>query len=336
MILNGRCKVSRHLDLPKINRSARQFNTTGLTQPVVQVHIAQVKTVHGRRHAGGIRVPVQQVEGGGIAPQQVVVDEEGPYQAVGPQHVEGGRHGGALEIALFVHGFFELANGVLVNEHLQVTDLREVQQAVEEGGALDPVVAPGGQPGEGAAEQGAANAVTDGIQLTLAGGLLNGVHGGDGAFEHVVFKTLVRQFRPGIHPGHHEHGVALRDPIADERLFLTQIENVVLVDPRRNHQQRPAVHGVGGWPVLDELHQFVLENNVARRVGEIVSNRKGVRVGHAKGHWAGALIQITQQVGQTPQQVPAPGTDRGAQHLRVAQDEVTRGQGVGHLAGEKP
>jgi hypothetical protein len=41
----------------------------------------------------GIGIPVQQVEGLGFLAEQVVVDEEGPDQVVGTQHVEGGEHG---------------------------------------------------------------------------------------------------------------------------------------------------------------------------------------------------------------------------------------------------
>ena len=95
------------------------------------------------------------------------------------------------------------------------------------------------------------------------------------------------------------------------------------------------MNGLGGRPVLDELHQIVLEHHVAGCVGQIVAHLKGVRVGHAERHRALSLVQITQQVCQASQEVLAPCLDGCAQHFRIAQDEVAGGQGVGHLAGEK-
>jgi hypothetical protein len=75
----------------------------GCAQQVLHVHVAQVEAVHRRRHARGIGVPVQQVEGEGVLAQQVVVHHEGPDQVVRAQHVEGGRHLAAFEVAALVH-----------------------------------------------------------------------------------------------------------------------------------------------------------------------------------------------------------------------------------------
>ena len=93
--------------------------------------------------------------------------------------------------------------------------------------------------------------------------------------------------------------------------------------------------GLGGRPVLDELHQVVLEHHVAGCVGQIVAHLKGVRVGHAERHRALAFVQITQQVGEAAKEVLASCLDGCAQHFRIAQNEVAGCEGVGHLAGEK-
>ena len=50
-------------------------------------------------HAGAVAVPVQQVEGGRLLAQQVIVDDIGPDQVVGAQQVEHVGHLAAVEIS---------------------------------------------------------------------------------------------------------------------------------------------------------------------------------------------------------------------------------------------
>src|SRR3546814_20840112 len=64
------------------------------------------------------------------------------------------------------------------------------------------------------------------------------------------------------------HRVALRDRPADEGVLRPQIQDVVLVDPRRDDQQRPLGDLLGRRRVLDELHEVVLVRSEERRVGK--------------------------------------------------------------------
>jgi hypothetical protein len=68
----------------------------------------------------------------------------------------------------------------------------------------------------------------------------------------------------GIDPGDDEHRQALRDRPADERLLGIEVENVELVDPRGDNEQRPFMDLGRARLVLDELHQRVAEDHFAR------------------------------------------------------------------------
>src|SRR3546814_11979123 len=74
------------------------------------------------------------------------------------------------------------------------------------------------------------------------------------------------------------HRVALRDRPADEGVLRPQVKDVVLVDPRRDDQQRPLGDIVGRRRVLDELHEVVLVDHLARRKGDVLAEREGVAV----------------------------------------------------------
>ena len=146
----------------------------------------------------------------------------------------------AFEIAALLHLLFQVGQSGLVGEHAQLARLGEVDHGGEEGGALDALLAFGRQPRQQAREQRSAQAVADDVGLALAGGLLDRVERGERALQHVVVEGLVREALVRIDPGDHEHRVTLRDRPADERVLLAQIEDVVLVDPRRDDQQRRA------------------------------------------------------------------------------------------------
>ncbi len=192
--------------------------------------------MHPGRHPRRVRVPVEQVKRERILAHQVIVDHERPYQVVGAQQVEGGRHLRAFEIATLVHLLFEIGDLLLVNEHAQLARLREVQQADEEGGASDLLLSLGREIRERGAEQRAAQAIANDVNLGLAGGVHDGLERGDRSFHHVVVEDLGGEAAAGVHPGDHEHRVAPVHRPLDETVLLSQIENVVLVDPGRDNQ----------------------------------------------------------------------------------------------------
>ena len=333
MVLAGRQEEGRRLDPAEIDRHAAQRDAARLHQQVLLVHVAQIEAVHQCRHAGGIAVPIQQVEGEGVLAQQVVVHHERPDQVVGAQHVEGGRHGRPFQIALLVHLGFQRGELFLVDEHGQFAGLGEVGHGGEEGGAVDALVLFHIHVGEGGGEQGAAQAIADDVGLLLAGRLLDGVQRGQRAFEHVVLEGLVGMGLAGIDPGDDEHRQPLFHGPFDEAVLRPQIEDVILVDPGRDDQKRSGVDLLRRRRVLDQLHQVVLVDHRARRGGDVLADREGLGVGHLDRQLALAALQILQQVVQALHQVLAAGLDGGAQHLRIGHDEVGRRHRVDELAG---
>ena len=188
---------------------------------------------------------------------------------------------------------------------------------------------------EGRAEQRAAEAVADRVDLALAGRLLDRVERGERAFEHVVLEVLAGEPRVRVHPRDDEHRVALLDRPPDERVLLAQIENVVLVDPGRNDEQRLPEDGLGRRDVLDELQQVVLEHDLAGRGGDVVADPERLLVAHLDAQLPVALVEVLEQVLQALHQVGAARLHRLAEHLRVGDREVRRRQRVDVLPGEE-
>src|SRR3546814_13076000 len=90
------------------------------------------------RHARRVGVPVEQVEGEGVLAHQVVVHHEGPDEVIGAQQVEGGRHVGALEVAIVLHLLLEGSELHLVDEDAELACLIEVHHRREGGVRLHP------------------------------------------------------------------------------------------------------------------------------------------------------------------------------------------------------
>ena len=109
---------------------------------------------------------------------------------------------------------------------------------------------------------------------------------------------------------------------ANERVILAQIQDVVLVDPRRDDEQRPLADGLGGRRVLDQFHQGVPEHHLARGDGDVAPDIEGVRVRHADVEPTFAPLQVVKQVLDPPDQVLAAAVDGGAQDLGVGHGEV--------------
>ena len=109
--------------------------------------------MQGLRHAGLIGVPEQQVEGGRILAQQIVADEEGPDQVVGPQGVERFGHGCARQdAARRIHLTLDLGDPVFVGKQQQVAGLGEVMLSGEEGSGGDALVVLGRHMGQANAQ----------------------------------------------------------------------------------------------------------------------------------------------------------------------------------------
>jgi hypothetical protein len=91
-------------------------------------------------HPGRIGVPVKQVERQRLAPAHVIVDDIGPDQVARAQHVEGGRHLGAVEIALVAHRPLQRGDLLVIDEHLEIAGMGEVDLRGEQRRRTDALV----------------------------------------------------------------------------------------------------------------------------------------------------------------------------------------------------
>ena len=220
---------------------------------------------------------------------------------------------------------------VLVDEHEQIAGMGEVDLRGKErrrGHALAPLL---GKPCQRRGEQRAADAIAGGMDLHLAGHLLDDVHRGERTFLHVVVQGLLAEFLVRIDPGDHEHRDALVDAPFDVGFFRLEIENVELVDPGRHDQERRAQHLLRGRRVLDELHQLVLVDHLAGRRRHVDADDEVRRIGLADAQRAAAGLDILRQHLHAANQIVAVGSQRLAQHLRIGEHEIRRRDRVGDL-----
>jgi len=124
--------------------------------------------------------------------------------------------------------------------------------------------------------------------------LADDVARGERAVGHVILEGdgLHRSVR--VLPADHEYREALLEQEADKTVLRLQVEDIELVDPRRNEQQR---HGVGlrrHRRVMDELDEAVAIDDLAGSRGEVLARRERCGVGHAEP----ALAKIVQKVAE--------------------------------------
>ena len=115
--------------------------------------------------------------------------------------------------------YLEVGDLLLVDEHLQVAGMGEIDLGGEQRRRLDAVVAGRRHVGEGDGEQRAADAVADRVDAVGAGDLQGDVDRLEDALAHVVLEALRRLPLVGVDPGDDEDRVALVDAPADERFL---------------------------------------------------------------------------------------------------------------------
>jgi hypothetical protein len=330
MVLAGAKIVDRNLHLPEIDAHAVE-NHLALGQAVVEVAFAQVISMGGCRHPGGIGIPVQKIEGQGIASLEIVIDDIGPDQIVRPQHVEGLGHLLSFQIAAPGHLGLDALELRFIDEHPEVAGELEIHLRGKKGCGGDATVLLGGHVAQGGGKERAADAVTDGIQLLFAGCLLDGSESFEYALAHIVAEALARQSFVRVDPRQHEHGEALLDRPSDEGFARVEIQYVEFVDPGRNDEEGAAVHRFGGRGVLQKLHQLVLADDLARRGGEVGAHLEGIEVGLANAQLAVAGGDVAGKVLQALDKVLAIAGEGELQHLGIGQGEVGGRERIGDL-----
>ena len=153
-----------------------------------------------------------------------------------------------------------------------------------------------------------------------------------GTLGHVVLERLVGE--PGIRvdPGDDEHGVALLDRPAHEGVLRREVQDIELVDPGRDDQQRHLVDGLRRRVVLDELHEVVAQHDLAGRDGDIAADLEGGHVGLRDAQLPLSGLQVAEQVLEAAQQVLAIAVHRFAEDPGVGGGEIGRRHRIDELA----
>ena len=122
---------------------------------------------------------------------------------------------------------------------------------------------------------------------------------------------------------------------ANEGILRAQIKDIVFVDPRRQDQQRALQHFFSSGRILDQLHQIILINNLARRDGDILAHLELAFIRHADAKIALPTFKVGQQIGQALQQILATRLRRAAQHFWIGHSEIRGAHRIHELAGIK-
>src|SRR6266700_6848289 len=132
LILLGPHGINVLVNFAQINGNTLEHNLVGLDQIAFQIGVAQVERVCRTSHTRAIGVPVEQIEGGRLLAQQIVVDHIAPDQVVGAQHVEHTRHRTAIQVAALHHTSLKIGYLRLINKDRGVADLAKILQGDKE------------------------------------------------------------------------------------------------------------------------------------------------------------------------------------------------------------
>ncbi len=300
-------------------------------QIVLQEQAAQVLGVHPVGHAGGVGVPGHQVGLLVRQVEQVVAQPPRPHQVVRAQQLEGARHLARLEVALAPHGRFQEADLALVYEQRQLARLGEIDLAGEQGQAGQAPVALARHRGGGDRQQRAAQAVAAGIDPGCTGIAHDGVEGCVDAEPAVVVQAQLAVDAGWILPRDHVDRVAMLDQVAHQGIVGRQVEDVVLHDPGRHHQQGRRMHLGRGRVVAEQFHQAVAQHHLAGRERHVLPRTKMRRRGLAQDRAPG-LAQGAPAAGD---QVHAAPLEADALYHRIGQDVVRGRDAVEQLARDE-
>ena len=249
-----------------------------------------------------------------------------PHQVA---RVEQGKRAGhllAVEVAFFRHQAVEKSQLALVNEQAQLAGLAEVELGGQQCQGLQSLVMAARHAGCGNAQQRAAQAIAERLNLALGNNGADGVDGRHDAGFQVVVHAQVAVAGIGVFPRHDEHRVALAHEVGHQRIVRRQIKDVELHDPRRHDQNRLGKHGFGLRAVLDQLDQGVAKHHLAGRDGDFLAWPKILGAGIRRV--AGLAQRLAAQVLRALQQVGTAGFQGFGQHLRVGGQKVGRREHV--------
>jgi hypothetical protein len=132
----------------------------------------------------------------------------------------------------------------------------------------------------------------------------------------------------GVAPRDHEHLLALLHEPLDQAAPGRKIEHVVLVDRRRDEQQRHLAHLGGLRGVLDQLEHVRPQHDRARRQRQVLADRELRRVDRR-----GKAREVAHEAPRPAREVEPALVDALLDHARVRPREVARRERVEHVAG---
>ena len=276
------------------------------------------------RHARRVGIPRQQVERRRLFSAHVIIDDIGPDQIVGPQHVEGIGHHRAVEITDIGHMFLDAGDRRLVREDGEFAGLGEVRLRREQCRAGNAGVAFRGHPGERHRQHRPADAIADRGDVARPCRLLDRAERGQHSFVKIVREPLVGVARIRIDPGDHEDRQALIDHPAHVALRGIEIKNVELVDPWRHDQHRSRKDLRRRRRILQQLDEIVAEHDLARRRRHVAPEFEFCAVGLAQAQLAMTRLYVCRQKSETADKVLAVALHRRLQQFRIGQQEIRR------------
>ena len=149
----------------------------------------------------------------------------------------------------------------------------------------------------------------------------------DDSIDDIILDALVLELGPGIDPRHDEHRPPLVDQPFDQALVGREVDHVVTVHQRRHVKHRRFRDLGGGWRILDQLEQFVLEHHLARRRGDGLALDERALVGAAADDTL-AAHRVLDEILEPVDQIGAVGLLHPLHHVGVGEGEIGRGDGV--------
>ena len=331
MILARAVNVDRHVQRAQVDADAANRRRTRFDQPVFQVGVAQIPGVERPRQVGRVAVPVEQVKRWRCLALEVIANHVIPDQIIGAQKTEGAGQILALHQAARSHLFFAVIDERFIDENVQHTGVREVQEGGQKGRAGHRLLATRGQHRQRATQQRAANAKAQRIDALGSADFLHDRDRLDDGILNVIVPALFCKRCIGVAPAHDKGAVALRHRIADQRVFRLQVQNVELVDAGRHQQEGPLIDFGRQWFVFNQLKQLVFKHHGTLGRRNVLADLKNTLVGHRNM----TLAHIVNQVAKALGNAFTLGLDRQLLCLGVEGQKIAWRRGSGQLLHRK-
>ncbi len=139
--------------------------------------------------------------------------------------------------------------------------------------------------------------------------------------------------RVGVAPGDDVDLQAAAHQVLDHGALLGEVDDVVLVDRRRDDQQRDLLHLRSLRGVLDELEDVRAQHDLARGHRQVLADLERIRLDH-RGH-ARSRREVAHQPSPALHEVAAAGVERALEHLGVDERVVGRRQRLHEVLGDE-